>query len=68
GQRAKIALKAGNGSLSFVRLPAQRIPSQANFKSQKAICDSPAHRGEIGSFCDRAFLATLKIGDGRDEG
>ncbi|WP_210213844.1 hypothetical protein, partial [Mesorhizobium sp. M2D.F.Ca.ET.140.01.1.1] len=42
GQRAEIALKARNGSLSSIRLPAQRIASQANFKSQKPICDSPA--------------------------
>ncbi|WP_210213995.1 hypothetical protein, partial [Mesorhizobium sp. M4B.F.Ca.ET.019.03.1.1] len=48
-----------------LRLPAHRIPSQPNFKSQKAICDSPAHKGEIGSFDPGAFSATSAIGESR---
>ncbi|WP_210240154.1 hypothetical protein, partial [Mesorhizobium sp. M2E.F.Ca.ET.154.01.1.1] len=64
----EIALKAGNGSLSFVRLPAQRSPSQANFNSQKAICDSPAHEGEIGCLGASFYPAALEIGERRREG
>ncbi|WP_292165032.1 hypothetical protein, partial [Mesorhizobium sp.] len=54
------------------RLPAQRIPSQANFKSQKAICDSPALEG--GDFKPRSKKKSARplllgvLGDGAEEG
>ncbi|TPM25957.1 hypothetical protein FJ958_20420 [Mesorhizobium sp. B2-3-5] len=40
--RAKVALKAGNGSRSFAQLPLQRILSQPKLNPKSAICDSPA--------------------------
>ncbi|WP_210213863.1 hypothetical protein, partial [Mesorhizobium sp. M2D.F.Ca.ET.140.01.1.1] len=64
GQRAEIALKARNGSLSSIRLPAQRIASQANFKSQKPICDSPAVNGEKKTASPK-FQTTKKAGNAR---
>ncbi|MER9228886.1 hypothetical protein NKI39_25285, partial [Mesorhizobium sp. M0664] len=48
--RAKVALKAGNGSRSFAQLPLQRILSQPKLNPKIAICDSPALKWEIGSF------------------